>query len=86
MPKENPLTTEIHSLYKRQAVHTLIYGFIQGVQWSLPSVSKKEAAEAFIKRFAGHTDYDAKQVILIYDEVNRDILNKNGKEKPQSAG
>lgn len=84
MPKTNPLVSDIHSLYIRSTLHHLIYAFIEGAQWTLPSLSKKDAAEAFLKRFSAFVgEYTSKDVIDIYDAVNRDILNRNGKKGPQ---
>lgn len=80
MPKEHPAITDIETIYKRQTIHLLIYGFIQGVQWAQPSISKREAATAFIKRFADHVaGIEEKEIMNTYDLINRDILNKNGK-------
>lgn len=79
MPKEHPAISDIQAIYKRQTIHNLIYGFIQGVQWAQPSVSKREAATAFIKRFADHVPgLEEKEIMNVYDNVIRELFNKNG--------
>lgn len=86
MSKPNPLTTEVPKLYQRGAVHLLIYGFMNGVQWAQPGISKKEAAEAFIKRFAPVLDnYGPNEVTAIYDQLNQELRDHereaNSKER-----
>lgn len=86
MPKSNPLVSDIHALYARSVIHTLIYGYIRGAQRMLPSVSKKEAAIAFMHDFETFVDgYTEKDVTDIWDSVNRDILNKHGKKIRNSS-
>lgn len=74
MPKDNPITREIPNLYKKQALHLVIYGFMTGVQWSLPSLTKKEAAEMFLKRFK-YEDLNVSDIITSYDRTHKEALN-----------
>lgn len=77
MPKTNPLINDIHAIYARQAIHVMVFAFVRGAQRMAPSISKKEAAEAFLVEFTNEAqDYDVKEVINIFDSINRDILNK----------
>jgi hypothetical protein len=76
VPKENPTTKEIPNLYKRQAIHLLLYGFISGVQWTMPSLTKKEAAEMFLKRFTiAKDDISIEDIITTYNRIHKDAIN-----------
>lgn len=82
MSKDNPALNEIPNLYKKQALHLIIYGFITGVQTALPSITRKEAAEMYLKRFR-IKELDSRHVERIHERLNADALDlerTNGKE------
>ena len=73
MSKDNGVTNEIEKIYKRQAFHLLLYGFVQGVQWSTPSITRTEAITAFFKRFKIF-NYSINDALVTYNRVNADII------------
>lgn len=76
VPKTNPVLNEISNLYKRNTFHILLYGFISGVQWSLPSLTKKEAAEMFLKRFSiAEGTLDTQTILTTYDRIHLDVID-----------
>lgn len=82
MPKTSPALTEIGKLYQRSFLNALMYGFISGVQWSLPSVQKKEAAEMFLKRFkiAKHV-MSVDVVLATYDKMHKEVLDEERQQE-----
>lgn len=75
MAKENPALKEIPNIYKNQALHLLIYAFITGVQHALPSITKKEAACMFLKRFDVDPNYDVKSIVTAFDRTRQDAMD-----------
>jgi hypothetical protein len=72
MSKGNEITNEIERIYRRQAFHLLLYGFVQGVQWSTPSVTRGEAIQAFLKRFKIF-NYSQSDAMTTYSRVDEDM-------------
>lgn len=80
MPRGENLS-EIPALFKRNTFHLLLYGFITGVQHSLPSVTKEEAAQMFLKRFKITPDaYDTQTIVTTYNRINKEIIEVEKKE------
>jgi hypothetical protein len=75
VPKSNPATSEIPNLYKRQAVHLLLYGFMTGVQWSVPSITKRESAQAFLKRYDLEEQYSIDDLLNTYNRIHKDFID-----------
>lgn len=73
MPAPNKVETEIPKLYRRSAFHQLFYGFVNGVLWTTPSISKTEAIRAFIKRFKINDEYLAEDLNATYCRIEKDF-------------
>ncbi len=82
MSKGNDITNEIEKLYRRQAFHLLLYGFVQGVQWSTPSITRSEAIHAFLKRFKIFK-YSQADATTTYVRIDKDMreAEKNDADK-----
>jgi len=81
MPKPNKVECEISKLYRRSAFHHIFYGFINGVLWSTPSISREEAINAFIKKFKIDDQYLAEDLRSTYSRIEKDF---NDSQKTKS--
>lgn len=73
MPKPNKIECEIERLYRRSAFHHMFFGFVNGVIWTTPSISRAEAIRAFIKRFNIDNDYDQEDLQATYCRIEKDF-------------
>ena len=73
MPAPNKIEKEIPKLYRRSAFQLLFYGFVNGVIWSTPSISKAEAINAFIKRFKITEEYLPEDLHSTYYRIEKDF-------------
>lgn len=48
MGKKN-VFVDVPSLYKKQALDLIMYGYVHGIQTAMPSVSVREAVKIFIE-------------------------------------
>jgi hypothetical protein len=80
MPAPNKIEQEIPRLYRRSAFHLLFYGFVNGVIWTTPSISRAEAINAFIKRFKIGDDYLPEDLHSTYCRIDNDF-NESQKTK-----
>lgn len=80
MPAPNKIESEIPKLYRRSTFHLLFYGFVNGVIWSTPSISRAEAINAFIKRFKIGDDYLHEDLQSTYCRIEADF-NESQKKK-----
>ncbi len=75
MPAPNKAESEIPKLYRRSAFHLMFYGFVNGVIWTTPSISKVEAINAFIKRFKLTDEYSPIDLNSTYSRIEDDFNN-----------
>lgn len=80
MPKENKIETEIPKLYRRSAFHLLFHGFVNGVLWTTPSISREEAINAFIIRFKLTDDYSSYELQSTYGRIEKDFNDSQRKK------
>jgi len=81
MPSPNKAETEISMLYRRNTFHLLFYGFVSGVIWTTPSISRAEAINAFIKRFNLTDDYTPNDLNSTYTRVEKDFQDAQKTKK-----
>ncbi len=73
MPSANKVETEIPKLYRRSAFNLLFYGFVNGVLWTTPSISRAEAINAFIKRFKITDEYSPSDLNSTFSRIESDF-------------
>ena len=73
MPSPNKIEQEIPKFYRRSAFHMLFYGFVNGVIWTTPSISRAEAIKAFIKRFKLSDSYLQEDLQTTYCRMEKDF-------------
>ncbi len=73
MPKPNKIECEIERLYRRSAFHHMFFGFVNGVIWTTPSISRLEAINAFIKRFNLTDEYSPEDLNSTYVRIEADF-------------
>ena len=73
MPSPNKIEAEIPKLYRRSAFNLMFYGFVNGVMWTTPSISKTEAINAFVKRFRMTDDYSPIDLSSTYARIEKDF-------------
>ena len=81
MPAPNKPEKEIPMLYRRNTFHLLFYGFVNGVIWTTPSISKAEAINAFIKRFNLTDDYAPNELNSTYTRIEKDFNDSQKTKK-----
>ena len=65
MGKENKAKADIPRFYKRQTFDNLLYGYVNGIQRGLPSISVSSAIDHFMLDFGLHEDIYPKQSALV---------------------
>ena len=75
MSADNKAEKEIPKIYKRSAFHLLFHGFVNGVIWTTPSISKTEAINAFIKRYKLDDEYSPSDLHSTYCRIEEDFNN-----------
>lgn len=75
MAQANKIDSEIPMIYRRSAFHLLFFGFVNGVIWTTPSISKSEAINAFIKRFKLTDEYLPEELQSTYSRIEKDFMN-----------
>lgn len=79
--KNNYLEGVIPFFYRRQIIDVMIHTFITAYQTAFPSITKTEAAEAFMRKYNITADlYDVKSIITAYDRTNKDLIDASKKE------
>jgi len=81
MPSPNKIEREIPMLYRRNTFHLLFYGFVNGVIWTTPSISKAEAINAFVKRFKLDGEYLHDDLHSTYYRIEKDF--KDSQKTPK---
>lgn len=81
MPAANKIDQEIPMIYRRSAFHLLFYGFVNGVIWTTPSISKSEAINAFIKRFKITDEYLPEELQSTYSRIEKDFNDSQKTKK-----
>lgn len=56
MSKQKPFETTIQAMYKRKALDQLLFGYVQGAQASLETISTEEAIRMFYKTYGLNED------------------------------
>lgn len=86
MPKELPYLEEfIPHLYKRKTIDIMVFVFIDTYQFVHPSVTIKDAALAFLKRYKISEDlFCLKSITQSYERTKKDYYDaerKHGQEQ-----
>jgi hypothetical protein len=87
MPAPNRYLDEvIPALYRREAMHLLIYSFVDCYRMLYPSVTIQEASEAFCRRYDILEDnYKATSVAAIYNKVMEDLEDAVKRKKAKEG-
>lgn len=63
-------------MYRREALHLMIYTFIDAYKYIHPSVTIQEAASAFTKRYKiSEDEYSVNTVVAIHGRVQQDLID-----------
>lgn len=81
MPKEQPAETAIATIYKKNALSLMMFGFVRGTITTIHTVSVKDAIDSFMEDFR-LTDDDVNRGSLevIYLRMKKDLQKKDGKK------
>ena len=75
MPKGKPFEKGIDALYKRKAVDLLLFGFIQGAQASLGTMTTEEATLMFYKVYElTENDYPVRSAMRAIDRMRIEFI------------
>lgn len=72
---------EIDKFYKRNTFHHILYGFINGIQSAIPSITRKESAEMFKVRFKLYKDCSVEHLLVTYERINKDLIDAEKQKK-----
>ena len=76
MPKETNIESSIPTLYKRNALSLLMFGFVNGVRATLHTITIKEAVYMFMEAYGlNHDDYNSDSALVIYNRMQKDLVN-----------
>ena len=76
MAKESKLEGTIPKLYKRNALHLLLYGYVTGVRSTLHTIDIPMAISMFIEDFnIDPEDINEESAKVIYGRMRKEFLN-----------
>lgn len=87
MPKQQPyLENFVPHLYQRQQLDVMIFAFIDAYKFAFPSITTKEAAQAFLKRYKIAEDlYYWRDIVTTYHRTLKDFTDAERQRNQQSG-
>lgn len=75
MSKDKPIERIIPAMYKKKAIDQLLFGFVQGAQAALETVSTEEAILMFLKAYnLSEDDYPLRSARRTVERMKTDYI------------